>query len=92
MVCLAYFAGGLSDSSRDSTHSLRSSASLPPTPVNHAGQHLRGSDNEFRQPSQTQVSEHSPYTSIPNLLHIRINTLEYIPSLVKNPVSHGRKV
>ena len=45
----------------------------------------------FGQPSQTQVSEHSPYTSIANLLHIRI-TPENNPSLVENPVSHGRKV
>ena len=42
MVCLAYFAGGSSDSSEDSTYSLRSSASLPPRPVNHAVQHFRG--------------------------------------------------
>ena len=43
----------------------------------------------FGQPSQTQVCEHSPYTSIANLLHIRI-TPENNPSLVENPVSHGR--
>ena len=45
MVCLVYFVVCLSDSSEDSTYSLRSSASLPPGPVNHVVQHLRG----FRQ-------------------------------------------
>ena len=32
------------------------------------------------------------YASITNILHIRIKTPENIPSLVENPVSHGRKV
>ena len=44
------------------------------------------------QASQTQVSEYSLYASIANLLHNRYNTLENIPLLVENPVSHGRKV
>ena len=33
-----------------------------------------------------------PYACITNILHIHCNTPENIPSLVENPVSHGRKV
>ena len=46
MVHLVYFAGCSSDSSEDSTYLLRSSASLPPRPVNHAVQDLRGFSEE----------------------------------------------
>ena len=40
-VSLSLLAGCSSNSSKDSTYSLRSSVSLPSEPVNHAVQHLR---------------------------------------------------
>ena len=56
-ILLILLAGCLSDSSEDSTHSLRSSASLPPGPVNRAGQHLRGSSKRAR--GQSNISFHA---------------------------------
>ena len=45
-VSLSLLAGCSSDSSKASTDPLGSHASLPPEPVNHADQHLRGLKQE----------------------------------------------
>ena len=80
-VSLSLLAGCSSDSSEDSTYSLRSSASLPPEPVNREVQHLRGLRQE---PVSSQASEFILFTCvIINVLFLLTMRINHQPDCVQ---------
>ena len=71
-VSLSLFAGCSSDYSEDSTYLRRSNASLPPEPVNRAGQYLRGLKQE---PTCTLNLDLIQFTCVINVMYVSIVNL-----------------